>query len=182
MTPARRPLRWLARRLATAAAVGAVLAGGVVGAAPAWAATIDCTPMGDPACRDLAPVAECVWDNKDGTKTALWGWDNPSTSTLRIDVGNKNKMSPGAEDQGQPTLFLPGRTRNVFTTTYTGTSTTWRLGNETATAGSGTTACSTKPVSQIGSVGVLLLAVLVLVLTSALALVARPRRSPVEVR
>ena len=46
--------------------------------------------MSASVCKQLSPVVECVWDNKNGTSTALWGWDNPTTDTARIDVGNKN--------------------------------------------------------------------------------------------
>jgi len=90
-------------------------------AGPAQAATYECTPMSSDACKQLQPVAECVWDNGDGTTTALWGWNNPTADSAHIPPSNKNNVWPGADDQGQPTLFGPGRIRNVFTTTFTGT-------------------------------------------------------------
>ena len=146
---------------------------------PAQAATYGCTPMSSDACKQLQPVAECVWDNKDGTETALWGWDNPTSDSAFIPPSNKNNMSPGAADQGQPTLFGPGRQRNVFTTTFTGTSATWHLGNNDASVDGSTTACSTKPVSQVGSLLALALSVLLLLATGLTVLYVRNRRHEV---
>ena len=141
-------------------------------AGPAAAADLDCTPMGDPACRDLTPVVECVWVETNGSRTIVWGYDNPSTLTLHIDIGNKNKMSPGAEDGGQPTDFAPGRTVNAFVTNVPGTSASWRLGNNTASL-SGASACVTKPVSLIGSASAL--AVFLLLIAIAIPIAVRPR-------
>jgi hypothetical protein len=125
-------------------------------AAPAQAATINCTPMADIACKDLMPIVECIWNNGDGTYSIAWGYDNPSTDSLYIDFGGKNKMSPGADDQGQGTLFTPGIHHNTFVTTVTGNR-TWTLGNNKAVSGPSTPACPTKPVSVIGSGRALLL-------------------------
>jgi hypothetical protein len=142
-------------------------------AGPAAAADLDCTPMGDPACRDLAPVVECVWVEANGSRTIVWGYDNPSAITLHIDIGAKNKMSPGAEDGGQLTDFLPGRQLNAFVTNVPGTSATWRLGNNTASLSGSTTACVTKPVSLIGNVTAL--AVFLLLIAIAVPIAVRPR-------
>ena len=149
-------------------------------AGPAAAADLDCTPMGDPACRDLTPVVECVWVETNGSRSVVWGYDNPSTSTLHIDVGSKNKMSPGAEDAGQPVQFLPGRRLNVFVTNVPGTSATWRLGNNTASLSSSTKACATKPVSMIGSATAL--AIFLLLLAAAIPFAVRPRHGQLAAR
>lgn len=140
------------------------------------AVTIDCTPMGDPACRLLAPILECVWDNGNGTKTLVWGYDNPSSSVLNIDIGNKNKMSPGADNQGQPTLFLPGRYQNAFVTVVTGGSADWRLGNNTASLGSGTATCSGHQVTVVGDATALALGLAVILSLGLPVLAARPRK------
>ena len=163
------------RRLVAAAGLGALLGVGVLGASPAQAATYDCPPMSSTVCKQITPVAECVWDNKNGTSTALWGWDNPTTDTARIAIGNKNSMSPAPANQGQPTLFPPGRARNVFTTTYSGTSASWRLGNTTVQIDKNVPACATKPVPQVGSVGALFVVALLLVLGALIIASARPR-------
>jgi hypothetical protein len=150
------PTRW-GPRLLRAALVGVLLTLSVgVMAAPAQAATINCTPMADIACKDLTPIVECIWSNGDGTYAIAWGWNNPSADTLYIDFGGKNKMAPGADDQGQPTLFTPGLQHNVFVTTGSGNR-TWTLGNNKAVSGSSTPACPTKPVSLIGNGRALLL-------------------------
>jgi hypothetical protein len=154
-----RPTRWGPRLLLRAALVGVLLTLSVgVVASPAQAATIDCTPMGDPICKDIAPTVNCVWSNGDGTSTVVWGYTNPSTTIIRIDFGGKNKMSPGADDQGQPTLFPPGTFTNVFVNTVTGNR-TWTLGNNKVSLDSATPACLTKPVSVIGSGRALLLGI-----------------------
>jgi hypothetical protein len=144
-------------------------------ASPAAAGTVDCPPMGTDVCKDLEPVAECVWDNRNGTKTALWGWNNPTSDTARIAIGPKNGMGPGGDNQGQPTLFAPGRQLNVFTTTFTGPKATWRLGNNVADADNRTTACATKPVPQVGSIGALLAVGFVLTMTAVAIIAGRPR-------
>jgi hypothetical protein len=144
-------------------------------ASPASAATIDCTPMGDPACRTLVGLAECVWVETNGSRTVVWGYNNPSTSVLNIDIGNKNSMSPGAADQGQPTTFLIGMHHNAFVTNFTGTSTSWRLGNDTISVSASTPACATKPVPLIGDVTALV--VYLLLLSLAVPAAIRPRRA-----
>jgi len=160
MRPTGRPTRWGPRLLLRAALVGVLvtLSVGVV-AAPAQAATINCTPMGDPACRDLTPIVECIWSNGDGTSSIAWGWNNPSPHILHLDFGAKNKMTPGADNQGQGTEFGPGLNHNVFVTTITGTSLEWRLGNNTDETSGSTPACPTKPVSVIGNGRALILGI-----------------------
>jgi hypothetical protein len=148
-------------------------------AAATAAVTIDCTPMGDPACRSLTPVLECVWDNKNGTSTVVWGYDNPSTSVLNIDVGNKNNMSPGAENQGQPTTFLPGRRLNVFTTVISGTATEWRLGNNKAALDKDTRTCASHQVPVFGDLTALGIGIAAMLALGLPVLAARPRPLPV---
>jgi hypothetical protein len=159
MRPTSRRAPWGPRLLLRAALVGVLLTLSFGVAAPAQAATINCTPMADPACKDLTPLVECIWNNGDGTSTVAWGYDNPSTDTLSIDFGGKNKMSGGADDQGQGTVFTPGLHHNTFVTTFTGTNRTWTLGNNKASSGASTPACPTKPVSVIGSGRALLLGI-----------------------
>jgi hypothetical protein len=148
-------------------------------AGPAQAATYECTPMASDACKQLQPVAECVWDNQDGTNTVLWGWNNPTSDTAHIPASNKNNMSPGADDQGQPTLFGPGRQRNVFITTSAGTLASWHLGNNDAQVDASATGCSTKPVSQVGNMLALALSLLLLVLIGLTVLFVRSRKQEV---
>jgi hypothetical protein len=148
-------------------------------AGPASAATVNCTPMSDPACKDITPIVECVWVETNGSRTVVWGWDNPSTSTVHIDYGNKNKMSPGADNGGQPEDFPPGRAMNAFVTNVPGNSASWRLGNNSDSL-SGAPACVTKPVSMIGSITALSLYLLLMAI--AIPLAVRPRSGRVGPR
>jgi hypothetical protein len=154
--------------------------------APAQAATIDCPNQASSACKNTVPIAECVWSNGDGTTSFVWGWDNPSEDTAYAVAGSaQNRITPGSS-QTQPELFGPGRHQNVFVTTSSGTSSSWRLGNTsvTATGGSGgsTPTCATKPVPQVGSIGVLAIAVVFAGMVALLVVATRPRRRPVPVR
>ena len=163
-------------------AVVVVLSGlaGLGVAGPASADVVECTPMSDPACKDITPIVECVWVENNGSRTVVWGWNNPSTTTVHIDYGNKNKMSPGADNGGQPQDFLPGRATNAFVTNVPGTSASWRLGNNTASLSGSTTACLTKPVSMVGSATAL--AVFLLLLAAAIPFSVRPRHGHVGSR
>lgn len=164
-------------RMPLTAVALAVVTGALWLSAPsAQAVTYECTPMSSDTCKKLQPVAECVWDNGNGTRTVVWGWDNPTADSAFIPVSNKNNMSPGADNQGQPTLFSPGRQRNVFTTTFTGTQASWHLGNNDAVVDAGTTGCAAKPVPQVGSVGALL--VIILMVALGALTVASARRRP----
>lgn len=151
-------------------------------ARPAAAATVECPPMSSGTCKELRPVAECYWRNGNGSTTIVWGWDNPTSDTAVVAVGSHNRVSPGANDQGQPTVFAPGRHTNAFVTTSSSEEMSWRLGNRTAEVEidddevEDLRRCATKPVPQVGDVGVLLLGVLAVVVTGLLVLVARPRR------
>ncbi len=152
-------------------------------ATAAEAATIDCPNQSSNACKNTEPVVDCAWNNGDGTTSFVWGWDNPSSDTAHAVAGSaQNRLTPTGTAT-QPELFAPGRHQNAFWVTVAGSSSSWRLGNTSVTATSGSTpACATKPVPQIGSVGILLVLVLLLGLAALLVVVARPRRRPVEVR
>ncbi len=181
------PVRVLrtACRLLLTATLGALLGTGALWASPAQAATIDCPNQSSNACKNTVPIAECAWSNGDGTTSFVWGWNNPSDDTAHAVAGSaQNRMSPGS--QTQPELFGPGRHQNAFWTTVSGTSASWRLGNTsvTATSGSGgsTPTCATKPVPQVGSIGALAIAVVVAGMAALLVVATRPRRRPVVVR
>jgi hypothetical protein len=171
--------------LLRAVLLGALLALTVpaLAATPAQAATIDCPNQSSDACKNTVPIAECVWNNGNGTTSFVWGWNNPSSDTAHAVAGSaQNRITPGSS-QTQPELFGPGRHRNAFWTTASGTSASWRLGNTSVTATSGSTpTCATKPVPQVGSIGVLALAVVVAGMAALLIVATRPRRRPVVVR
>ena len=56
------------------------------------------------------------WErNSDGSVDMLFGYMNENwEQELEIPVGSDNSFSPGPQDQGQPTHFLPRRNRYVF--------------------------------------------------------------------
>jgi hypothetical protein len=172
----RRRLRAAARASAMAL-TGVLIALSCAVAAPASAATsIDCTPMGDPACRTLTPTVACAWTNTDGTHTVVFGYANPSTSTLHIDPGSHNGVSPGADLQGQPLDFAPGVQVSAFYVTVPATTwPSWRLGNSAASSSSATPACPGNPVPMVGSVVALGLGLGVVLLVLLGVLLARPR-------
>lgn len=54
-------------------------------------------------------------EKEDGSKAFLFGYFNRNwEETPDIPIGEANFFSPGPEDQGQPTRFLPRRNRYVF--------------------------------------------------------------------
>ena len=53
--------------------------------------------------------------NPDGTFNLLFGYLNRNyEERLHIPIGPNNMLEPGPSDQGQPTYFLPRRSRHVF--------------------------------------------------------------------
>lgn len=66
----------------------------------------------------VSPTFEGWFQNPDGTYTLSFGFVNRNTEqVLQIPVGQRNSVSPGSVDQGQPTYFEPGREYGVFTVT-----------------------------------------------------------------
>jgi len=56
------------------------------------------------------PVLEGWYDNPNGSITLLMGYFNRYLKQkLEIPVGETNFLAPGPPDQGQPTIFPPGR-------------------------------------------------------------------------
>jgi len=69
-----------------------------------------------PRGRGVSPSFNGWYQNPDGTYTLSFGYVNRNTEqVLEIPVGAKNSVSPGPQDQGQPTYFTPGRTFGNFT-------------------------------------------------------------------
>lgn len=130
------------------------------------------------AAGSVTPLAECVWDNGNGTSTAVFGYVNSSPTQEVIPVGAKNKVKPEppGPDAGQTTVFLPGTHHNVFLVTYStkgnSSNVIWQVqGQKVATADAGSAPeCSTKPVPVLGHFWVALGALAV-----AAAVLARPR-------
>jgi hypothetical protein len=100
---------------------------------------------------NVSPIVECAIDNGDGTRTALFGYENLETIEFSVPVGSLNSLK-GASVQ-PPTLFTlpmryvgrPGRTnmaKGVFKVTFRkGEKIVWSLAGRTATASSQTKLC-----------------------------------------
>lgn len=65
--------------------------------------------------QNVSPAYEGWLENEDGTFTMVFGYMNRNwQEELDVPVGDDNFLSPGPEDQGQPTHFRPRRNRFVF--------------------------------------------------------------------
>jgi hypothetical protein len=65
--------------------------------------------------QNISPAYEGWQEDPDGSRYFLFGYMNRNwEEELDIPVGAGNAFSPGAEDQGQPTHFLPRRNRFIF--------------------------------------------------------------------
>ena len=173
-----RTVRGRARRSAVAVAMflGA-LAVPVLAATPAMATSYTCTDANwhDSVCQSLTPTFNCVWHDTGGNWTAVFGYQNTSsTYDITVPAGSLNFMSPGAGDIGQSTYFPRGTVDSAFTVAFGPPRLTWTLVGKTATATSSDKTCASPPVPAFGSPGVLLRTVLVAL--PMLLVVARTRR------
>jgi hypothetical protein len=68
-----------------------------------------------PSGQTATPAFEGWYKNPDGTYSLSFGYYNRNaTEVLNIPVGPDNFVSPGNQDQGQPTYFYPRRHWGVF--------------------------------------------------------------------
>jgi len=82
----------------------------------------------------LRPILDYVTDNQDGTFTAWFGYENPGTAPVQLPVGKHNRFTPHAPDRGQPTVFAPGRHRQVFAVVFRRGGLAWHLADHVAEA------------------------------------------------
>ena len=61
----------------------------------------------------IYPSYEGFAPNEDGSFTLVFGYYNANSVPVSIPPGDSNGFSPDPDERGQPTLFLPGRQRNV---------------------------------------------------------------------
>jgi len=88
----------------------------------------------------VRPIVECVEQRKDGRWVAHFGWSTQGEEPHKEPVGSSNRMFGAgidAEDVGQPTSFVPGRTpkypKAPLQIVFKG-AVTWELGNHEVTA------------------------------------------------
>jgi hypothetical protein len=118
------------RRHAAAGALVSAAAAVAVLATPGTAAAAD--------AKDLTPVLECVGRNGDGTYTAVFGYQNPTRTTIRVPVGSDNQVTPDSVRATVPTTFVPGDVRGAFSVTVDeDTPVKWHLGNDSVQARAG---------------------------------------------
>lgn len=157
-------VRARARRSAVAVAMFlGTLTVPVLAATPALASSYTCTGANwnDAVCQSLTPTFNCVWHDTAGNWTAVFGYQNSSsTYDITVPVGSLNNMSPGG-DLGQLTYFPRGTVDSAFTAPFSPPRLTWTLVGKTTTATSSDKNCASPPVPAFGSPGVLLRTVLI---------------------
>lgn len=67
--------------------------------------------------RLIAPFMEGYYINDDGSVTYSFGYMNLNTTVVEIPIGEANVVEPAEFGGMQPTVFLPGRHRGMFTVT-----------------------------------------------------------------
>ena len=122
------------------------MAGGVIGIAAA-----DGLVVVRQAPAAVRPVLECVAPNPSGGYTAHFGYVNEGTTAVSVPVGDRNGVSPGSANRGQPTSFAPGRTprfpRAAFPLDFDGRDLRWTITGpdgrtRTATASASSRRCT----------------------------------------
>src|SRR4051812_37949079 len=89
----------------------------------------------------LRPILECVLPCGDGDFTAIFGYQNDEPRTVVLRAGSaENFFRPAPRGRGQPTRFLPGRHRNVFSVHGT-SQLVWSLAGRTVRARGGFAEC-----------------------------------------
>jgi len=96
-------------------ALGAAMAL-LLGLATAAQAQYNPTSRLQPRGLGVSPTFEGWYQNPDGTYTLSFGYFNKNTDEIvTIPVGENNFVSPGPQDQGQPTFFESRRGYGIFT-------------------------------------------------------------------
>ncbi|MEO1654090.1 MAG: hypothetical protein AAFU64_11120, partial [Bacteroidota bacterium] len=97
---------------------------------------------------DVKPFLECVRLETFGIGSfvADFGYENGEAFAVEIPVGSRNNINGGGlngDDQGQPTVFAPGRQEFDFDVPFNGTDLVWMLnGRSTSVANESTERCS----------------------------------------
>ena len=103
-------------------------------------------PTATPVPRQaVRPILECVVPY-GSDYMAYFGYENPNLQPVTIPVGAENQFAPGAADQGQPTVFQPGRSAawpaGGFGVAFSGDSLVWSLDGATAQAAPDSPLCA----------------------------------------
>ncbi len=101
----------------------------------------------------VQPIVECVFhDEGTGQYNALWGYNSTHAGNVTFNVPGNNTFSPDPKDRGQQSTFSPGVHNNVLVTTWDGAANLrWTVNGTSGTAQTTSPACSSNPVSVVGS-------------------------------
>ncbi|MGY1763582.1 hypothetical protein ACI79G_06570 [Geodermatophilus sp. SYSU D00779] len=128
----------------------------------------------------VVPLLDCVLTNGDGSWTAVFGYENTSSSPVRIPRGARNKVTPATVGSPQPTTFRPGTHRGAFTVTVPrGGGLMWHLDgtNLAARQGSATACPSAEQLPADGNGAGWAIALAAATLVGAVALQRERRRT-----
>jgi hypothetical protein len=103
----------------------------------------------------VEPTLQCVWTSASGF-TAVFGFNNSSTSTVVAPLGSLNGFTPAPADRGQLTSFPPGKVTTAFTVNWSSGSITWNLLGRTRAASSASTPCASTPAPALAEAGLIL--------------------------
>jgi hypothetical protein len=88
--------------------------------------------------QDVIPLVICVNTMGNDEFEAIFGYNNPSSTTQYIPIGDWNRFYPEPKNRDQPTEFLPGKHNSypgdTFRVMYYGSQLTWHLTGNSATA------------------------------------------------
>src|SRR5262249_18006912 len=93
------------------------------------------------ARQDIVPILECVIGERPQNPPSVWGHLKPNSVAVTIPMGPDNEFSPNPADQGQPTVFQPGRVVAAFTVSFGG-GISWHLDGHSDTASVGKPQCA----------------------------------------
>ena len=82
----------------------------------------------------VKPVLQCVMPLGGNSFRARFGYENSNPISVSIPIGGDNRLTPGQQDQGQPTTFAPGIHPFAFDVVRSGGSVSWILNGMTVTA------------------------------------------------
>jgi len=129
----------------------------------------------------VVPLLDCVVTNGDGSWTAVFGYENTSSSPVRIPTGPRNKVTPAPVGSPQPTTFQPGTHRGAFAVPVArGGGPMWHLDgtNLAARLGSATACPSAEELPANGNGAGWTIALAAATLVGTVALQRERRRAP----
>ena len=110
------------------------------------------------AAPGVTPFVDCYRANSDGTLTVVLGYTNTNTRTTTIPYGSNNMLYPSRFQKTQPTQFLTGTRRGVFSVNLSQAELygdpRWQLDGKTLshwTAGSATECSPSTPLPSLGN-------------------------------